>query len=162
MEKIKYFTINIVLLVSICISLSACEKGDVGPAGANGVANIQASTITTNNSAWSFDNTDNSYNAIFNYSAITQSVVDGGTVQVFIGDGIGSEWAALPFSYSDLQYNYSYKLGQVFVSLTLSTGAIPNNPGGQQFKVVVIPPAAKSINPSNINIEKSEAIFVIK
>jgi hypothetical protein len=162
MKNIKSITLNLVVLVSICVTIISCKKGDVGPAGANGVANIQAGTITTNNSAWSFDNTDNSYNAILNYSAITQSVVENGTVQVFIGDGLGTEWAALPFSYSDLQYNYSYKLGQVLVSLTLSTGSVPSNPGGQQFKVVVIPPAAKSINPSNIDSKKSEAVFVIK
>lgn len=149
------------------LAFTSCKKGDTGPAGpagtngTNGVANIQTGTVTTNNSTWSLDNSDNSYNATLTYAAITQSVIDKGTVQVFISDGTGSEWLALPFSYGIVQYNYSYKLGQVLLSVTLSSGNAPNNPGGQQFKVVVIPPASKSTIPSNTNNEIKEAIFTI-
>ncbi|MCC6371207.1 MAG: hypothetical protein IT236_09405 [Bacteroidia bacterium] len=152
-------TTLILSLATICLTLNSCKKGDTGPAGpqgtagTNGVANIQTGTVTTNNSTWTLDNTDNSYNATLTYAAITQSVIDKGTVQVFISDGNGSEWAALPFSYGIVQYNYSYKLGQVIISVTLSNGNAPNNPGGQQFKVVVIPPAAKAPKPESGNVD---------
>lgn len=154
--------------ITMSLSLTSCVKGDTGPAGANGkdgtngVANIQTSTVTTNNASWSLDNSDNSYNATLTYAAITQSVVEKGTVQVFFSDGNGDEWLALPFSYGTIQYNYSYKVGKVLLTVTLSNGNVPNSPGGQQFKVVVIPPAAKSSNPEyNSGITYQEAYFIV-
>ena len=165
MKQVFKLTAVFILLTGFAISLTSCKKGDTGPAGpagANGVANIQTSSVTTNNSSWSFDNSDNSYNAIINYAAITQAVMDKGTVQVFLGDGNGTEWAALPFSYGIVQYLYTVKVGQVLISVTLSNGNAPNSPGGQQFKVVVIPPASKSPNPSQVDNEKKEAVFIIK
>lgn len=167
-SKIKKTTsLSALLAILIGLTITACKKGDTGPAGpagangTNGVANIQTSSVTTSNNSWTFDNTDNSYNATLTYAAITQAVIDRGTVQVFLGNGNGTEWAALPFAYGIVQYNYSYKVGQVFLTITLSTGLAPNNPGGQQFKVVVIPPASKSPNASAADNEKKEAIFTI-
>ncbi len=156
------------LALTLGLTFSSCKKGDTGPAGpqgpagtngTNGVANIQTGTVTTNNASWSFDNTDNSYNATLTFGAITQSVVEKGTVQVFIGDGTGQEWAALPFSYSIVQYNYSFKSGQVIISVTLSNGNAPNNPGGQQFKVVVIPPAMVKPNVNVKNYNELKAAY---
>ena len=144
MKKTFYFSAILFVMVSFCvISFSSCKKGDTGPqgpAGSNGVANIQTTTVTTNSNAWVLDNTDNSYNYTITVSGITQSVVDKGTVQVFVGDGTGKQWGALPLSYGTVQFNYSFLVGQVEIEITLSSGAVPNNPGGQQFKIVVIPP----------------------
>ena len=152
--------------ITLGSSLTSCKKGDTGPAGANGkngVANIQTATVTTNNASWVLDNSDNSYNATLTYAAITQAVVEKGTIQVFISDGNGAEWLALPFSYGTVQYNYSYKVGEILLTVTLSNGNAPNSPGGQQFKVVVIPPAAKSSNPeNNSGIVYQEAYFTVK
>ena len=150
------------------LTLSSCKKGDTGPAGpvgsngTNGVANIQTTTVTSNNNSWVFDSVGNSYDATITYTAITQAVVDRGTVQVFLGSGNGTEWLALPFSYGIAQYLFSYSLGKVDITATLSNNAIPNNPGGQQFKVVVIPPASKSSQqqPNETN-ERVEQIFKI-
>lgn len=164
-KKLISTIISLCLLTS-CLMLNSCKKGDTGPAGpagTNGVANIQASTVTTNNNSWSFDATDNSYNAILNYTAITQSVVERGTIQVFLSDGNGSEWLALPFSYGTLQFLYSYKVGQVLVTVTHSDNKVPSHPGGQQFKVVVIPPASKSSQPNpNGSNQRVEQIFKIE
>lgn len=172
MKKTTTQTTKLTTMVLLAIGLffTACKKGDTGPQGpagtngTNGVANIQTSTVTTNNSTWGFDNRDNSYNATLNYPAITQAVVDRGTVQVFISDGNGTEWLALPFSYGNIQYLFSYKLGQVLIAYTLSNNAVPTNPGGQQFKVVVIPPASKSSDPNlnNSEIQPSEQIFKVE
>jgi hypothetical protein len=155
--KIKTLTILIAgLALTLSTLFSSCKKGDTGPAGptgtngTNGVANIQTSTVTTNNLSWVFDNTNNSFNATIIYAAITQAVVDKGTIQVFIGDGTSTQWEALPFAYSTFQYNYNYKLGQILISVTLSNGNPPANPGGQQYKVVVIPPAM--VKP-NVNVK---------
>ena len=139
------------IAITLSITFTSCKKGDTGPAGpagANGVANIQTSNFTTTNSSWSFDPSDNSYNATIGWLAITQSIIDKGTIQVFLGDGSGSQWAALPASIGFDQINYSYKLGQVIISSTLSNGTAPTNPGGQQFKIVIIPPSARIANPN--------------
>ncbi len=155
-----------IALTSI-LAFTSCKKGDTGPAGpagangTNGVANIQTSTVTTNNGTWAFDATDNSYNGTLTYAAITQAVIDRGTVQVFVGDGTGKEWGGLPLAYGNVQFNFSYKLGEVIISITLANGGIPNNPGGMQFKVVVIPPASKSANPNNPDFQRAEQIFKI-
>jgi len=153
-KTIKLMTIVFTSLsLTLGLTLTSCKKGDIGPAGpsgTNGVANIQSSTVTTNNLSWLFDNTDNSYSAILTFSAINQSVMDKGTVQVFVGDGTGQEWNALPFSYTNVQFNYSFKSGQVIISVNLSDGSAPSNPGIMQFKIIVIPPAM--VNP-NVNVK---------
>ncbi len=153
-------TITTAVVLTLILGLSSCKKGDTGPAGSqgtagtNGSANVQSFTVTTNNASWGLDGS-NSYTSAINVTAINSSVLNGGTIQVFIGDGTSTEWGALPFSYSIVQYNYSYKVGQVLLSVSLSTGAAPSNPGGQQFKIVVIPPA--KIIP-NVNIKNYEDV----
>lgn len=151
-------------IVALTLLFTGCKKdaGPTGPAGKNGTANIQSYTVTTNNLSWTFNSTDNSYNSTIAISAIDASVLNTGTIQVFIGDGTSTEWAALPFSYSTIQYNYSYKVGQVILSVTLSTGVAPNNPGGQQFKVVVIPPAMKKAGINHSSYSELKAVYTLK
>lgn len=136
-----------ILAFALLLSASACKKaeqgpkGDTGPAGTNGVANIQSTTITTTNGSWNLDTFENAYNATLTVTGITQNVLDKGAVMVYIGNGAGTEWDAMPFSYQGVEFNYGIKVGQALISVTLDSGNAPNNPGGQQFKVVVIPPA---------------------
>ncbi len=158
-----------------CLMFTSCKKGETGPAGpagpagtngtngTNGVANIQTSSVTSTNGSWSYDATEDSYNATISYPAITQAVVDRGTVQVQIGNSSGTSWVALPFAYFDLQYSYEYRVGQVVISVVLNNSTPLANPGGQVFKIVVIPPASKSSEPiSSENNERVEQIFKIK
>lgn len=150
MKTIKLFAAITCIVAVCCLLLPSCRKGDTGPAGASGadgkdgVANIQTTTVTTTNISWgALDLKDNSYNANLSVSAITQAVVERGTVQVFIsGDATGTKWMALPFSQGLVQYNYSYKSGFATINVAQSNGGTPNNPGGQTFKIVVIPPAS--------------------
>jgi hypothetical protein len=173
MNAFKTLTVVTGLILVLSLTFTSCKKGDTGPAGTNGtngtngkdgkdgVANIQTGTVTTNNATWVLDNSDNSYNAVLTYTAITQSVIDRGTIQAFIGDGSSKVWIALPFSYGTVQYNYFYEVGKVTISITLSNGTVPTNPGGQQFKIVVIPPASKSPNSGSVDNEAKEAVFTI-
>ena len=171
MKKTKklFSTILVSGLGLTCLMFTSCKKGDTGPAGpagtngTNGVANIQTSSVTSTNGSWSYDATEDSYNATISYPAITQEVVDRGTVQVYIGNSSGTSWAALPFAYFDLQYSYEYRIGQVLISVVLNNSSALANPGAQVFKIVVIPPASKSsqANPNEIN-ERVEQIFKIE
>lgn len=163
-------------LLFTCLFALSCKKGETGPAGAdgkdgtngtngkdgkNGVSNISTSNINTNNNSWIFDSSDNSYYANLYSSAITQTVVDAGTVQVFLGNGSGTAWSALPFSIGIVQYNFSYALGKVQILVTLSNGNVPSNPGGVQFKLVIIPPANKSSSP-NQSSQAIEQFFTVQ
>lgn len=132
------------------VSFTACtKKGETGPAGKdgkNGSSNITTYVASTTAGNWTYDGTDKSYNATINISSITASIVSSGTIQVFLGDGTGTAWNALPATYLNTQWNYTYAAGQVLIYMTMADGSVPANPGIQQFKYVVIPPGAKKQN----------------
>jgi hypothetical protein len=141
--------ITTVLLASI-LFFTACKKsagpkGDTGAAGAQGPAgnnNITVQTFTTATSDWTTYSWPYNYvEAVLTVPAITSTVVSSGDVHVYMLDATGTMWMGMPYSYISNQYNYKYKAGQVILDLTLSNNTAPMNPGTQQFKVVVIPPA---------------------
>ena len=163
-------TIGMAMLMSItAIVFNGCKgkdgaPGATGPAGAQGNANVLVSTGTTTNASWSFNSTYNEWDAIFNDSDISSAVVSTGTMQVFIGDGTGTNWSAMPLSYQGTEFNYTYGVGQVQLQVTLSSGTAPTNPGGLQFKFVVIPSRSLIANP-NVNIKdytSLQKVFNIK
>jgi hypothetical protein len=154
------------LALTLGLTLTSCQKGDTGPAGekgaagtngTNGVANIQTTTITLNGSAWTFDSAENSYDATLTVPGITQSIMDKGTIQVFMGDA--TELVPLPIAFGLLQIHYSFSPGQVFLSLRLSDGSVPSSPGTEQFKVVIIPPAMMKPNVNYKNYDEIKAAY---
>ncbi len=155
---------GVVLIIGIV--LSSCKKGDtgpVGPAGANGtngVSNITTYVGTTTNASWTLSGTE--YDAIFNVSGITSSVVSNGSVMVFLGNTAQTTWSALPFSYQSVEFNYFYSLGQVTISVTLNSGSAPSNPGGIPFKIVVIPPAMIKQGVNTKNYSEVKAVYNLK
>jgi hypothetical protein len=148
----KLSIIATLFLMSISATLFySCGKdgapGAQGPQGATGNANVIASVGNTTASSWVFNSTYNEWDATFNVSVIDPSVMAGGTVQAFLGDGTGAQWSALPLPYHTSQINYTYLLGQVMIEITNSDGSAPSAPGVYQFKFVVIPPAAMKAHP---------------
>lgn len=98
MKKLFYF------LLMIAITVTACkkEKGDVGPMGKNGNANVKSYLITVKPGDWSallFG----SCNAYPKLAAITDSVFNYGTVLLYYKNG-ETNWANLPL----LGYNYGF------------------------------------------------------
>ena len=145
--------ISIGFLLVLMLLIYSCEKGETGPAGANGAngsSNIQSFTFISIDSNWVLNVAQRSFTYTYSNSSITSDVVDNGTIQLFISDTSSNQWGALPYSISTLQFNYSYKLGEVVITHTLSNGSIPNNPNSLKFKLVVIPPSGKN---SNINLQ---------
>jgi hypothetical protein len=63
----------------------------------------------------------------------------------------------MPFSITSQEYNYTYSAGQVVVQVTQGSAVLPNNPGIQYFKVVVIPSALRKANP-DVNIHSYSEI----
>ena len=144
-------SISITALTLLFASCTKTETGPIGPTGAtgatgntgaNGATDVQSYTgpvtswTLTNNTEWDAIISIN-YNPTTN-TGIGASVMNAGTVQVFIGDT--SKWTALPFSHDTLQYNYFYQLNSVTIQVSTSNGSKPNNPGTIGLKVIVIPP----------------------
>lgn len=156
---------NCILLLCclLAVVFTACKKGDTGPQGAagkDGTANIQTFPMSTSSSSWSLWTNDSSYNATLVVPAITQRVLEAGTVQVFIGNGNGTDWTAMPWSYGATQYNFDYEVGKVNIYVTLSDFSSPGNPGNVPFKVVVIPPAAR-LGTASAAISSTETVFYV-
>lgn len=142
-------TLSIALIALVC--LTACKKakdGAPGATGKTGNANVQAFTFTTNSSNWIPDNTNNIYYYDYTLSSITSSVLSGGAVMTYLGDGTGNYWQAMPFTIVGVEYNYVITPKSIEIDVTMANGTMPANPGGQQFKVVVIPPAVQIANPN--------------
>ena len=159
MKKITLKTLATGIVASMLLFTSCGKDGATGPAGAtgpqgpagtngtNGVANIASYTGSTQNSSWVVNPNNYELDATFPVSAITQDVVTNGTIQVFLGDGTGNQWSAMPFSLTDIEFNYTYSVGQVVIQETQGNLTLPANPGVRQFKFVVIPSGARKAHP---------------
>ena len=152
-------------ITAVMILTTSCTKegpvGPQGPAGINGTngsSNVSSFTANTTTSSWGV-NASHSYelDASFSVPAITADVVNNGTIQVFIGDGTGNQWSAMPFSLTGVEFNYTYSLQTIIFQVTQSNMNPPNNPGTQQFKIVVIPSAMRKAHP-NVNYHNYEEV----
>ncbi len=147
--------IGMAMLIGItAIVFNGCKGKDGAPGaqGPAGIANISTTTATTTNASWTFLSAYNEWDATLNYSAITSDIVATGTVQVYLGDGSSTVWAALPNSYHNFEWGYQYSLGQVTIFVTKGDGTDPGNPGGMQFKFVAIPSRSMMLHP-NVNMK---------
>ncbi len=144
-----------VLLLST-LFIAGCKKttgpkgdtGATGPAGPSGTSSMQVMTFTTATGDWTLYNWPYNYQeAVLSVSGITSSVVTSGDVRVYMMDASSTSWIGMPYSFVTNQYSYKYKSGQVILNLTLSNAGTPANPGVQQFKVVVMPPAFMANHP---------------
>jgi hypothetical protein len=157
-------------IVAGMLLFTSCGKdgpvGPQGPAGKNGAANItvQDFTVTTWSSIPNFD-----YYADLTIPALTQAVQDNGTVQVFMSWNSGTPiWTALPYTFNNTPVyimNYNTQTGFVVLQWVYnnSGGPLANDPNTEfgvtslQFKVVIIPPAARLAHP-NVNFHNFNEI----
>jgi hypothetical protein len=155
----KIISIALIALVGLtaCKKNKDCTPGAMGATGKTGNANVETFIVNTDASSWTLNVIDYSQNATATVDQINASVMNSGTVNVFMGDGTGTSWVALPLAYSMNQWNYSYANSQIKFFETLSNGNAPPNPGILQFKIVVIPPAVKAANP-NLNYNNYDEV----
>lgn len=162
-KTIKTMTMAFALgALTLGLALTSCKKGDTGPAGPSGpsgVANIKTNTFTTNSNQWIQNSSNTAY--FYNYSStdITSDVISNGVVMVYLGDGSGNIWLAMPFSTQGLEFVYGIQQSNVQVNISQTNGLMPNNPGGQQFKVVIIPPAMVKPNVNTNNYADVKAAY---
>ncbi len=139
------------LLNFSCKKAETGPKGDTGAAGATGAqgpqgtpgtSNMQIQTFTTTTASWISYSWPYEYiETVLNVPAITSTVVANGDVRVYVLDAAGTSWMGMPYSFFSYQYNYKYKVSQVVIDYTIYNNGAPVNPGVQQFKVVIFPPA---------------------
>lgn len=144
----KSATVIAGLVIAIGLTFTSCkkaEKGDTGPAGANGNANVVGSNIITVSSWAAFSNV---WEANISLSGITANVVDKGIVSVFIQ--YGPDWWALPDLNGKNSTQYGFGVGFVKLLNSNSDGSTPGNPGTQTFRVVIVSPSNRLANP-NVN-----------
>ncbi|MBO9634293.1 MAG: hypothetical protein J7578_14355 [Chitinophagaceae bacterium] len=123
MKSRQPFLLTIILSSVSLLFLTQCKKGDTGPEGPKGTANvIYSDWIAT--TPWTASTTSTGAGKSTFYldltsSAVTQAIIDSGTVLVyakFISDPDGTGIAkALPSTYYNLggaatQYNFQYGL----------------------------------------------------
>ena len=124
--------------------------GATGQAGADGNANvIGTNTVTTTSSNWTSYSSGALWGTSLNVSGITQSILDRGIVSVFKSDSSGS-WTALPFTFGNQSWFYSFGVGFVNISTTNTNITSFANPASQTFRVVIVSASNKMANP-NIN-----------
>ena len=140
MMKIK--SIVFFALIAILISCNACTKGEQGPTGADGNANVYGSNYVDVN--WSLDN--NFYFTKIMVPEITQDILDYGLVNVFIL--YGNEWWSLPDINGVNSTIYGFGEGYVSLINSNSDGSTPPYPAHSTFRVIVISSTYKAANPT--------------
>jgi hypothetical protein len=168
----KIISSKILSIITILLTFvgTSCKKGDTG---APGNANVVASTYFAGSSTWSF--ASSSYEATFNVPALTASVQNSGTVQVFFSSTGYSTWRAVPFTYHNPiagsnNYFMDFTTSVGYVSLfwtydsNMASGSEPNAVFGATclVKVVVIPPAAMKPQIDLHNYEEVKAAYNLK
>ncbi len=145
--------IALLLLAGSLIAFGSCTKtgpqgpqGPAGPAGVDGNANVYGSDPFTP-SGWAYESADNWYRVSFTDNDITPDVVDHGVVQIFKKYGTNT-WSPLP----DINGNTSTVFDFYDNGFTLyaqsSSSAMPNNPTGTTYRVVVIYPSNRKAHPN--------------
>lgn len=136
------------LFLLLTLSFIACkkgDKGDPGPAGANGNANvIGTNTVTLYSSNWGYDPNNDYYYAQLNVPSITQDVVDRGLVMLYFQENTGV-WAAMPITFNNgVSLGFYITLNTIQIDLYKAT--FPNSV--MVFRAVVVPASARQANPN--------------
>ncbi|MGA2624940.1 MAG: hypothetical protein ABSF91_13860 [Bacteroidota bacterium] len=148
------------ILISFAVIILGCkaEKGDSGPTGPQGNANVKSKTVAVTSSNWVYSTSPNEFAVNITDGDITQDIVDHGMVLVYMSNGSGA-WIPLPIiGYTtgtsggntyDLEYKLSpvYGLSGVTIWYYVVTDPfvwIPANPGSQTFKIITVASLAKA------------------
>ena len=127
-----------VLAIMAIVLFNSCkgEKGPAGPSGADGNANVSSKVFSVSN--WSNLATGQIY-ADITYSAVTQAILDSGSVIVYLNTA--GYWSALPYTkyFSDHFIATSYQCSLNTVRIIVTESDLTNPPRDDlSIKVVVI------------------------
>ncbi|MEO6902679.1 MAG: hypothetical protein ABI315_05945 [Bacteroidia bacterium] len=148
------FSLLILLITSVTV-LNSCKKGDPGPAGEDGNANVTSTDpILIPAKSWTLDS--NVWLTNFPVPAITGDIASKGMVQVYIK--YGSQWWALPDINNGNATSYGFTMGKVFLFNANDDGSVPLAPLALTFRVVAISPSGgRAMNP-DVDLKDYEAV----
>lgn len=140
-------TIKLLATLFIClgISFTGCKKkeiqgpkGEPGDPGIGGNANITSTnTFVVNSSQWVADTVNATQNVTLNFSELTQSVVDKGSVKVYKLEG--TVWYELPFDTGDLITQFGFDVGHLYLSyINIEGSPAPPAPATARYRMVII------------------------
>jgi hypothetical protein len=142
MKTSKFTLLALILVVGV---LSSCKKKkeeiQTPP------SNVKSFTFSTTAAAWTLDN-NKAYNAILTVEEIDADILSSGVVNVFLGDGTGSTWTAMPVTLQNIQSSYSISMHTAKITMSADDNISFTNPGVQQFRVIVIKGSARTANPT--------------
>jgi hypothetical protein len=135
---------NLLAIIAIAAIFTSCQKGDTGPAGQNGVANIKSNSLTLNPTDWVNTNTTN-----WDYTtSISIPSTDVCEVYVTIGSAGNTPLPTITLSYlNGGQLFFYYQTGgNVVLHLYNTAGTLVTN--ALTFNIVDIPPAVQIRHPN--------------
>jgi hypothetical protein len=123
--------------------------GNYQPAGDYGNTTIQ-SKVFDNYETFQFVIANNDYEDTLKYPAITQSVLDKGSVMVYMQLKTDTTtWWTLPYSNSAAHFQIAYSVGMVRVCCDVNPGFANT----LKFRVVLLSPTIRMANPT-VNFNK--------
>lgn len=145
----------LILLITSATIFNSCKKGDTGPAGEDGNANVMSTDpIVLPASSWKLDSTV--WLASFPVPAITADIASKGVVQVYIK--YGSQWWALPDLNNGNATSYGFTAGNVLLFNANEDGSVPFAPLALTFRVVIIAPSGGRALNSDVDLKDYEAV----
>lgn len=155
----KTFQTSLVTLgVLLALGFLSCKKevagpkGDTGPAGKDGnanVATVQSFVVTS--SSWGASADSLGWVNLLSVNKITQDIADRGSVQVFMQPQGSSTWWALPYFDVDNGIEFGIEPGIVRLMNFEADphGHAPPKPATMNFRVVIIAASAKPQSPGS-------------
>lgn len=133
------------IILTLGMMFSACKKkeiqgpkGEPGDPGVGGNANITTTnTFIINSASWTADTVTASQNITLNFSELTQTVVDKGSVKVY--KQTGTVWNELPFDTGDLLTQFGFDVGHLYLSyINIEGSPAPPPPATARYRMVII------------------------
>ena len=160
--NLKRFKVAFAAILMVGTVFTACSgedgaDGTVGPAGANGNANVTNNTYTIASADWmavfNANGQQTGAEARIPAASLTSTSVDqAGVLGYFSTDAAASkEWIAIPSG----ALLFRYKTDTAIVGMNSFGGLSADS----YFKLVVIPPAAKVAGVNEVNFEEVQAVY---
>ncbi len=137
------------MLAGGLLTLGSCVKGDRGPAGQDGNANVIGVDRQFTVSNWTtgtFTSGSPYYYATFSDPDITSDIVNNGVVEVY--KQYSSGWTNLPDVSGITSTVFDFYVGGFTIYIQNSDGTLPSNPGSITFRDVIISASQRQAHPN--------------
>jgi hypothetical protein len=128
--------LSVKLMILAALVMGSCTKGDPGPQGPKGNANVVTlNQVTLQN--YSYNSSNRTWSTSISSASITQDIIDNGVVMVY--EKFGSGWCAWNYTIAPTAYTCAFSPGKVELVIQNTDFSVPDNPNGMVVKVVIIP-----------------------